>query len=86
MRLQALTFGVENIRMSRCHQLDGYGQSSQLAERQTTPASVASNRKLMCAKYGDPLNGHEMFGECFPQEILGGSPPLMVRNGRLVAV
>jgi hypothetical protein len=40
----------------------------------------------MCATCGDPLDGHDMFGECFPAACLGESPPLVVRNGRLVAV
>ena len=40
----------------------------------------------MCATCGGPLDGHDMFGECFPQVCLGESPPLVVRDGRLVAV
>jgi hypothetical protein len=40
----------------------------------------------MCETCGDPLEGHDMFGECFPQEYLGESPPLVMRNGQLVAV
>jgi hypothetical protein len=51
-----------------------------------TRPPLASKPMLMCAKCGDPLDGHEMFGECFPEAYLGESPPLVVRNGRLVAV
>jgi hypothetical protein len=40
----------------------------------------------MCTKCDTPLDGHEMFGECYPEAYLGESPPLVVRNGRLVAV
>ena len=40
----------------------------------------------MCATCGGPLDGHDMFGECFPAAFLGESPPLVVRDGRLVAV
>jgi hypothetical protein len=40
----------------------------------------------MCAECGDPLDGHEVFGERLPESCLGESPPLVVRNGRLVAV
>ncbi len=40
----------------------------------------------MCAKCGDPLDGHEMFGECFPEVHVGESRPLTVRDRRLVAL
>jgi hypothetical protein len=40
----------------------------------------------VCAKCGDPLDGHEMFTECLPEGYLGESPPLVVLNGRLVAI
>jgi hypothetical protein len=40
----------------------------------------------MCAKCGGPLDDHEIFGGCFTEAYLGESPPLVVRNGRLVAV
>jgi hypothetical protein len=49
------------------------------------PPSVPSNGTLMCTKCGTPLDGHEMFGECFPQEYLGESPPLLIRDGRIIA-
>jgi hypothetical protein len=72
--------------MSRCHQHSRYGQASQPATPWTTPPSGVSKETLMCVKCGDPLDGHEMFGECLPESYLGESPPLVVRNGRLVAV
>jgi hypothetical protein len=84
--LQVVTCGVEDIYMSRCHQCGGYGHRPQPAAPRTAPPPVVSTRTLMCAKCGDPLDGHELFGECFPQEYLGESPPLGVLNGRLVAV
>ena len=40
----------------------------------------------MCATCGGLLDGRDVFDECFPQDIPGESPPLVVRNGRLVAV
>jgi hypothetical protein len=84
--LQALPSGVEDIRMSRCHQSEEFGHSPRPAASRTTRPPLASKPTVMCAKCGDPLDGHEMFGECFPEAYLGESPPLVVRNGRLVAV
>lgn len=72
--------------MSLCHQFDAYGHDPQPSAPRDMPPSVPSNRRLMCGKCGDPLDGHEMFGECFPEAYLGGSPPLIVRDGRIVAV
>jgi hypothetical protein len=40
----------------------------------------------MCTKCGGLLDDHEMFGECYREAYLGESPPLVVRDGRLVAV
>jgi hypothetical protein len=84
MRLQTLTFGVEDISMSRCHQCGGDGHSPQPPMPRNVPPPVVSTRMIKCAKCGDPLDGHEMFGACFPEAHLGESPPLIVRNGRLV--
>ena len=83
--LQAAPPGVEDSYMSQCHQCGGYGYTPQPAAPRNTPPPFASNGKLMCATCGDPLDGHEMFGECFPETYLGESPPLIMRNGRLVA-
>ena len=85
--LQGTPTGVEGVRMSRCHHFNGYGRHSrQPTVPWTTQLPPVSTQKLMCAKCGDPLDGHEMFGKCFPQEYLGESPPLVVRNGRLAAL
>ncbi len=84
--LQTVPVGVEDICMSRFHQFDRYGRSPQPVVPRTTPPPVISNRKLMCAKCGDPLDGHEMFGECFPEVHVGESRPLTVRDRRLVAL
>lgn len=46
---------------------------------------MASIRTIMCATCGGLLDGHDVFDECFPQDILGESPPLVVQDGRLVA-
>lgn len=72
--------------MRRCYEVDGYGRKSQPSASQRTQPPVVSIPMLMCTKCGTPLDGHEMFGECFPQEVLGESPPLAVRDGRIVAV
>ena len=84
--LQTVPVGVEDICMSRFHQFDRYGRSPQPVVPRTTPPPVISNRKLMCAECGDPLDGHEMFGECFPEVHVGELPPLTVRDRRLVAL
>jgi hypothetical protein len=84
--LQTVPVGVEDICMSRFHQFDRYGRSPQPVVPRTTPPKDAFRRKLRCAKCAAPLDGHEMFGECFPTAHLGESLPLTVRNGRLVAV
>jgi hypothetical protein len=84
--LQAPPQGAEVISMSRCHQCGGYGHRPQPAAPRTAPPPVASTRTLMCTKCGGLLDDHEIFGECYPEAYLGESPPLMVRNGRLVAI
>ncbi len=40
----------------------------------------------MCARCGDPLDGHEMPCESLSAAHLGELPPLAVRNGHLIAV
>jgi hypothetical protein len=69
--------------MSRCNQFDGYGRNSQPVVPRKMSSRVRSNRTLMCAKCDTPLDGHEMFGECFPDAYLGESPPLVEVNQRL---
>lgn len=72
--------------MSLSYQRGGYGHTPQPAAPRITPPVPVSTRTITCAKCGDPLDGHDMFGECFPEAYLGESPPLAVRNGHLVAV
>jgi hypothetical protein len=84
--LQTAPAGVEYIRMSRSYQHGEYGRSPQSGGRPAPQPPVALKRTLMCAKCGDPLDGHELLGDCLPAAYLGESPPLVVRNGRLVAV
>ena len=86
MRLRALTFGVEDISMSRCHQCGGDDHSRQSPVPRDVPPSVVPTRMIKCAKCAAPLDDHEIFGECFPEAHLGESPPLTVSKGRLVAV
>ena len=83
--LQGAPPGVEDTGMSLSHQRGGYGHSRQPAATRTTAPPV-STRAIMCAKCGGPLDGHEMFGLCFPEAYLGESPPLAVRNGHIVPV
>lgn len=78
--------GVENIRMSLSHQRNGYGHTPQPAAPRTTPPVPMSTRTILCATCAGPLDGHEMFGECLPAACLGESPPLVMRDGRLVAI
>jgi len=72
--------------MSLSHQRGAYGHIPQPAAPRTTPPVPVSTREIMCATCGGPLDGHDMFGEGFPEAYLGESPPLAVRNGHLVAV
>ena len=72
--------------MSRCQQCGGDGHRPQPPAPRKAPPPVVSTRTLKCAKCGTPLADHEMFGACFPAGFLGECPPLVMRNGRLVAV
>ena len=71
--------------MSTCYQCGGYGHNPQPAVPHTPPLPVESTRTLSCAKCGDLLDDHEMFGECFPIGYLGESSTLL-HQGRLIAV
>jgi len=51
----------------------------------TPQPPVVSTRTLLCARCGDPLDGHQLFGECFPDGYLNESSA-EVHDGRFVAV
>lgn len=40
----------------------------------------------MCAKCGTSLEGHEMFGECFPHEEYRLESSVLLHQGHLIAV
>ena len=40
----------------------------------------------MCATCGGPLDGHDMFGECFPHDEYVGESSVLLHQGHLVAV
>ena len=84
--LQGAPPGVEDIRMVLSHECGAYGHSSHPAAPSTPAPIPVSTRTIMCATCGGPLDGHDMFGECSPAACLGESPPLVVRDGRPVAV
>jgi hypothetical protein len=71
--------------MSRCHQCGGYGHRAQPAVPHTPPPPLVSTQTLMCARCGDPLDGHLMFSGCFPHGYLKESS-LLLHRVRLIAV
>jgi hypothetical protein len=83
--LQNVAVGVEEVHMGTCHQCGGYGHRPQPPVPRTPQPPLVSTRTLMCARCGDPLDGHQMFSECFPHGYLIESSVLLHR-GRLVAV
>jgi hypothetical protein len=83
--LQDARASVEEISMSRCHQCGGYGHRAQPAVPHTPPPPLVSTQTLMCARCGDPLDGHLMFSGCFPHGYLKESS-LLLHRVRLIAV
>jgi predicted amidophosphoribosyltransferase len=53
--------------------------------RQPQPPLV-STRTIMCAKCGTPLEGHEMFGECFPHDDYLRESSALLHRWHLIAV
>ena len=47
---------------------------------------ISPIRTLLCAKCDDPLDGHEMFGECFPHDEYPLESSMLLHQGHLIAV
>jgi hypothetical protein len=71
--------------MSLSHQCGAYGHRPQPSAPRTTAPPV-STRTIMCATCGDLLDGHEMFGECFPHDNYPLESSVLLHQGHLVAV